>query len=415
MSINGFLMEDGSIDKYDYNALLNKPANADGLSQQAKQALLECFRNVAWINANGQTYYDALEAALASAATFSITNNLTGCSTSNIATSVTEGSSYSATITASSGYTLDGATVNITMGGTSVTGFYSNGTISIPNVTGDIVITVTAVSAVTSITAVFTQGDNVIYETDSLDTLKQYLVVTANYSDSTSAAVSDYTLSGTLTEGTSAITVSYGGKTDTFDAVISQFIGAYWDYTLGRLPSLELDGISTNLTNSPSVTFVEGTGIHYVGKGDSSNTNVRYGCENYITARKSKFEVDFIVRSAQGTSEVVPFALSTRLSNGTTGVNTSVAVTGNGDHKFLNVEGSSATATRIPDKTWAFDTEYTLRIEYTDGGTQYFYLNDELIYSTTNVSSYYTTANRFYIQGNGVVDIRSFRWTIMEV
>lgn len=70
------------------------------------------------------------------------------------------------------------------------------------------------------ITAVFTQGSAAIYDTDSLDTLKQYLVVTANYSDSTTATVTDYTLSGTLTEGTSTITVSYSGKTDSFTVTV---------------------------------------------------------------------------------------------------------------------------------------------------------------------------------------------------
>lgn len=75
--------------------------------------------------------------------------------------------------------------------------------------------------ALSSINAVFTQGGATIYTTDSLDTLKQYLFVTANYSDNTSKTVTNYTLSGTLTEGTSTITVSYKGKTDTFDVVVS--------------------------------------------------------------------------------------------------------------------------------------------------------------------------------------------------
>lgn len=35
-----------------------------GLSDEAKVALLACFANVAWINEDGQTYYDNLEAAL---------------------------------------------------------------------------------------------------------------------------------------------------------------------------------------------------------------------------------------------------------------------------------------------------------------------------------------------------------------
>jgi hypothetical protein len=75
----------------------------------------------------------------------------------------------------------------------------------------------------TSITAVYTQSGTV-YDTDSLDSLKSDLVVTANYEDGTSATVSDYTLSGTLAEGTSTITVSYGGKTATFNVTVSKFV-----------------------------------------------------------------------------------------------------------------------------------------------------------------------------------------------
>lgn len=72
-----------------------------------------------------------------------------------------------------------------------------------------------------SIAAIFEQGQNVIKENANLDELKQYLTVTATYSDETTATVTDYTLSGTLTAGTSTITVLYGGKTDTFDVVVS--------------------------------------------------------------------------------------------------------------------------------------------------------------------------------------------------
>lgn len=74
---------------------------------------------------------------------------------------------------------------------------------------------------VTSITAVFTQGAAVIYDTDSLDTLKQYLVVTANYSDGTSSVVTTYTLSGSLTAGTSTITATYQGESDTFNVTVA--------------------------------------------------------------------------------------------------------------------------------------------------------------------------------------------------
>lgn len=191
-------------------------------SDDFKTALLNCFENVAWINENGQTYYDALYDSLYSDNMWFITNILTGCATSNNATNILKNNSYVTTITANEGYTLDGATVSITMGGNDVTNlYYSSGSINIPNVTGDLVITVTATSAVTSITAVFTQGSVTIYDTDSLDTLRQYLVVTATYSDSTTATVTDYTLSGTLDSATSVITVSYGGKTTNINVAVN--------------------------------------------------------------------------------------------------------------------------------------------------------------------------------------------------
>lgn len=78
----------------------------------------------------------------------SVANNLSHCSTSNSADVVEVGAAYTATITAAEGYTLDGATVQITMGGTNVSQYYSNGTINIPSVTGDVVISVTAVESV---------------------------------------------------------------------------------------------------------------------------------------------------------------------------------------------------------------------------------------------------------------------------
>lgn len=77
---------------------------------------------------------------------------------------------------------------------------------------------------VTSISAVFNQGSNVIYDTDSLETLKQYLTVTATYEDGTSGTVSNYTLSGALEVGTSTITVTYSGKTTTFNVAVTEYV-----------------------------------------------------------------------------------------------------------------------------------------------------------------------------------------------
>lgn len=73
-----------------------------------------------------------------------------------------------------------------------------------------------------SISAVFTQGENKIFTTDELDDLKQYLVVTVTYSDQSTEVLPDdaYTLSGTLTAGTSTITVTALKQTATFSVTV---------------------------------------------------------------------------------------------------------------------------------------------------------------------------------------------------
>ena len=85
--------------------------------------------------------------------TYTITRNLTNCTSSNTANSVNQGASYSATVTPNSGYEL--MNVAITMGGTNVTSTvytYQNGNavINIPNVTGNVVITIQATASSSS-------------------------------------------------------------------------------------------------------------------------------------------------------------------------------------------------------------------------------------------------------------------------
>jgi Ni/Co efflux regulator RcnB len=77
---------------------------------------------------------------------YTVTTNLTNVSGNNASTSITEGASYTTTLTANSGYVLDDVTV--TMGGTDVTATaYNGGVVSIQNVTGNLVITATAIES----------------------------------------------------------------------------------------------------------------------------------------------------------------------------------------------------------------------------------------------------------------------------
>ena len=74
-----------------------------------------------------------------------ITYNLSNCSAISARKNVIDGQMFYAEVEADTGYTLDGATVTITMGGVNVNNYYSEGKISIPNVTGNISITISAV------------------------------------------------------------------------------------------------------------------------------------------------------------------------------------------------------------------------------------------------------------------------------
>lgn len=74
---------------------------------------------------------------------YSVTYNLTDVTSSNTASEAVEGSSFTATLSVGKDFALD--TVTVKMGGTDITSSaYSNGVITIANVTGNIVITAVA-------------------------------------------------------------------------------------------------------------------------------------------------------------------------------------------------------------------------------------------------------------------------------
>ena len=137
--------------------------------------------------------------------TYTITNNLTNCITNNTNLSIVKGSSYNATISANSGYELSSLTV--TMGGADITSSAVSGsTISISNVTGDIVITANANEIVEVIT--YTITNNLTNCTTNNNTNS----VNANSSYSaTISANSGYTLG--------SIAVTMGGSNITSSAV----------------------------------------------------------------------------------------------------------------------------------------------------------------------------------------------------
>lgn len=257
---------------------LEAGGGGSGLTDDIKTALLQIAQKVAYIDAHGQDYYDDLYDALYNDTTRSVLLVLSHVSSSNTQSTVEVGDSYTTTLTASTNYTLNSVTV--TMGGVDITSTaYSSGTVSIPSVTGNIVITATAVLAAQSITAVYTQSGTV-YDTDTLDSLKSDLVVTANYSGGTSETVpaSDYTLSGTLTEGTSTITVSYAGLTTTFTVTVSEEYSPIndWDFTQSMTDIV--GGVVATATGATR----DSNGVSFVGSTDYVTLGQVFGFDKTI-------------------------------------------------------------------------------------------------------------------------------------
>lgn len=110
-----------------------------------------------------------------------------------------------------------------------------------------------------SISCVYTQSGTV-YPTTSLDELKSDLVVTALYDDTHTEVVTNYTLSGTLTEGTSTITVTYQRKATTFNVVVSQeprIVLYDWDFTQSLID--RVGGVTATLSAGTGHTAPERT------------------------------------------------------------------------------------------------------------------------------------------------------------
>lgn len=204
-------------------ALENAPTGGT-VSDDLKQALLQLAQKVAYIDDQGQTYYDDLYNALYPPKTLVSISAVfdqgsaviyDNASLDTLKTMLTVTAQYddnTTEILPDSAYTLSGT---LTVGTSTVTASYQGKTDTFD-------VTVTAAPTLSAISAVYTQSGTV-YDTDSLDSLKDDLSVTAHYSDSSTQTVpaADYTLSGTLTVGTSTITVAYGGKTTTFNVTVT--------------------------------------------------------------------------------------------------------------------------------------------------------------------------------------------------
>ena len=238
-----------------------------GLSEEVKQALLDLFAHLAYTDADGQDYYDALYNAFYPPAELVSISAVYTQSGAVFEDTPLEDLEDDLVVTA---HYSDGTTEEVTtytLSG-SLTAGTSVITVTYEDKTTTFNVTVSEPATLSSITAVYTQS-GVVYPTDSLDSLKSDLVVTAHYSDSSTATVTTYTLSGTLTVGTSMITVTYSGKTTTFnvtvtavpvlDSITAVYTQSGTVYDTDSLDSLKADLVVTAVYTDSSTEVVPST------------------------------------------------------------------------------------------------------------------------------------------------------------
>ena len=171
---------------------------------------------------------------------YTVTNNLSNVTNSNSLTSIQENAQYSATITPNIYYALDSVTV--TMGGIDITdSAYSNGTILIEAVTGDIVITASA-----SYVEVGIDGH----------CLADVNLANGNTTD-TSGKHNNATLSGTYTTDSEGIV--FTGESGMIDTGLKLSQGANIAFTL------KIEFLFTDISSN--------TSGYLFGQGDFSNGN----------------------------------------------------------------------------------------------------------------------------------------------
>lgn len=250
------------------SALKSAIESGSSLTSAIKSALLQIARKVAYIDEDGQDYYDDLYDALyppivVTAITLSANSLSFGTLNSTQQLTATTTPAGGEIVWTSSNPLV--ATVSATGLVTAVA--YGNATITATsgNVSATCSVAITQ-ATVTSISAVFNQVGVTVYDTDTLDSLKAHLAVRATYSNSSTVTLadSDYTLSGTLTAGTSPITVSYGGQTTTFNVTVSKSMCIA--YSFGDIPwtSGKIDDTGALVSDSSRSTWDEFINADYI-------------------------------------------------------------------------------------------------------------------------------------------------------
>ena len=307
--------------------------------------------------------------------TYGIVNNLNNATTNNISGNIEEGSSYSATITANIGYTI--SSITVTMNGADITSSAVNGNnINIPNVTGNIVITVN--TSVTSYTitnnltnCTTSNSSNIISYNSSYSSIISVssgyeissITVTMGGTDITSSAVSGNNINISNVTGNIVITatateISSGGGTGGGDESFDNYIITY--NLTNCTSSNTSDTIFAGTSYSTKITANSGYTISGVivtmGGIDITNTVVDSNNNINISSVNGDITITANAQSSAMISYIINYNLVKCTSSNTTsyvneGSSYSTSITANNGYTLGNIivtmDGVDITSTAV--------------------------------------------------------------------
>nr|DAQ83833.1 MAG TPA: tyrosine phosphatase family protein [Caudoviricetes sp.] len=200
-----------------------------------------------------------------------VTYSLTQCTSSNARIYAIDGQSYVTTLTANEGYALNA--VQITMGGADVSTYYKDGIISIPKVTGDIVITATAA---TQAPAYVNQIENSINMAGT-KIGKQWMYPNQRYNSSSGSPVAsnDTNITGLVScKIGDVVRMRFPGTNELVYNCIKCFKADRTDCATGNIP---LKQLTTNATFATVITNDVANGkLDFSFKNMGSTTDMAY-------------------------------------------------------------------------------------------------------------------------------------------
>lgn len=297
----------------------------------------------------------------------------------------------------------------------------SNGTCNITATHGDVSATCSVTvgtgvvtSTLDSISAVYTQGDTIVYSDTSLDSLKSNLVVTGHYNDSTTKTITDYLLSGTLTVGTSTVTVTYNGKTTTFDVVVSEAVEGEALFSFDSSEGTDINSIFNITKNDTSSTRCEtiynSDGyLEIIEKQIASGSQdgyIRIEPKNFAVSGNLEIEARLSIEFHGGTSPNLE-GVRIGIDDGTEGIY--ISINPNFGIRYFNGSAPNPTITSTKGEI-TNGTMFNLKIniDFTNKDHANIYLNNTLL-GTINHSNWtksmYSNRNNFFIMSRNATAI----------